>query len=139
MSLVLLVSCTEDVIKTGDPVPRISFVSLSRTEIVSFQDELGISIKYQDGNGDLGSWEADSLDIYVKDSRLGAFDRYHLPPLAPLGANVLIEGTFNLKLKTLFVLSSANSENASFEVFIKDRAGNHSNRIVTPSVKILKQ
>lgn len=124
-------------IKTGDPIPKISFVSLSQTEIVSFKDELDISINYQDGDGDLGSWEADSLDIYVKDSRLNAFDRYHLPPLAPAGANVRIEGTFSLKLKTLFVLGSANSENASFEIFVKDRAGNQSNRIITPSVKIL--
>jgi len=129
-------SCSEEINKLGDPVPKISFVSFSKSEIVSFKDELDITIKYQDGDGDLGNWEADSLDIYVKDSRLRAYDRYHLQPLAPKGVNVRIEGIFSLKLKTLFVLSSANTENASFEIYIRDRAGNKSNIVVTPSVII---
>lgn len=136
--LFLLSSCSDDIIKIGNPIPQISFVSLSKNEIISFKDELEIKIKYQDGDGDLGSFEADSLDIFVKDSRLKAFDTYHLPPLAPKNANVRIEGEFNLKLKTLFILSRANSEYAFFEIYVKDRAGHKSNTVVTPNVHIVR-
>ena len=136
--IVLLSSCSDEINKIGNPIPQISFVSLSKDEIISFNDELEIKIKYQDGDGDLGSFEADSLDIFVKDSRLKAFDTYYLPPLAPKNANVRIEGEINLKLKTLFILSSANSEYAFFEIFIKDRAGHKSNTIITPNVHIFR-
>ena len=88
--IVFLSSCSDEINKIGNPIPQISFVSLSKDEIISFNDELEIKIKYQDGDGDLGSFEADSLDILVKDSRLKAFDTYYLPPLAPKNANVRI-------------------------------------------------
>ena len=137
ISILFLIACSEEIVHNGDPKPQITFVSLSKQEVVSFKEELEIVVNYIDGDGDLGSPDADSLDIYVKDSRLKDFDRYHLKPLAPLSSNIRIQGQLNIKLKTLFVLSSLPMERANFEVYIKDRAGNKSNTIITPFVNII--
>lgn len=138
ISILLLFACSDEITQIGDPKPQITFISLSKQEVISFKEELEIAINYVDGDGDLGSPDADSLDIYVKDSRLKDFDRYHLKPLAPLNSNVRIQGQLNIKLKTLFVLSSLPNERTNFEVYIKDRAGNKSNIITTPFVNIIK-
>lgn len=136
--LMTLFSCKDEINYKGNPKPRIKFISLSSQQVREFIDSLTVRIKYEDGDGDLGSFDADTLDIAVRDGRLTNSDFYHLPPLAAKNANVMIEGEFDLKLKNLFLLGSGKSETTILEIKIRDRAKNWSNTITTPSIKITK-
>lgn len=136
--LLMLFSCENEISYIGNPKPRIMFVSLSSEQVTEFIDSLTVRISYEDGDGDLGSFDADTLDIAVRDGRLNKSDFYHLPPLAAQGANVMIKGEFELKLKNLFLLGSGKSETTMLEIKIRDRAKNWSNTITTPSIEIVK-
>lgn len=136
--LLTLFSCKDEINYKGNPKPRIKFVSISSEQVREFIDSLTVRISYEDGDGDLGSFDADTLDIAVRDDRLTNSDYYHLPPLATKGANVMIKGEFDLKLKNLFLLGSGKSETTILEIKIRDRAKNWSNTITTPSIEITK-
>jgi hypothetical protein len=96
-----------------------------------------ITLKYQDGDGDLGDISADSFSIYVRDIRLKKPDYFHIFPLSPIGHKISIEGLLNLKVKNIFLLSISPSETTKFEIKLKDRAKNWSNTIFTPNIEIL--
>jgi hypothetical protein len=130
-------SCKEELVSTGNPVPSIQFVSISSTKLKQFTDSLVITLKYQDGDGDLGDISADSFSIYVRDIRLKKPDYFHIFPLSPIGHKISIEGLLNLKVKNIFLLSISPSETTKFEIKLKDRAKNWSNTIFTPNIEIL--
>ena len=95
-------------------------------------------MKYKDGDGDLGDISADSFSIYVRDFRLSKPDYFHLIPLSPIGNKISIEGVLNLKIKNIFLLSSAPTEITKFEIKLKDRSKNWSNTIFTPNIEIIR-
>lgn len=136
-SVIGLISCKEELVSTGNPVPSIQFVSISSTKLKQFTDSLVITLKYQDGDGDLGDVSADSFSIYVRDIRLKKPDYFHIFPLSPIGHKINIEGVLNLKIKNIFLLSTSPSETTKFEIKLKDRAKNWSNTIFTPNIEIL--
>jgi hypothetical protein len=94
-------------------------------------------LKYKDGDGDLGDVSADTLSIYVRDSRLSKADYYHLFPLSPISNKLSIDGLLNMKMKNIFLLSTSPSETTKFEIKLKDRAKNWSNTIFTPNIEII--
>ena len=118
------------------PFPEIEFVSISETEVVEFENQLEVIISYSDFNGDLGTIDADDLTLRVKDSRLGDFDWYHVPPLTPNSEELEIEGVFSVQLNPLFLLGNGVEESTNFTFQLKDRAENWSNQITTPTVII---
>jgi hypothetical protein len=130
-------SCKEELVSTGNPVPSIQFVSISSTKLKQFTDSLVITLKYQDGDGDLGDISADSFSIYVRDIRLKKPDYFHIFPLSPIGHKISLEGILNLKIRNVFLLSTSPSETTKFEIKLKDRAKNWSNTIYTPNIEIL--
>lgn len=134
--MVWLCSCSETIIVPENEVPQISFKSLIPEIVTQFKDSLALTIGYKDGNGDLGDFEADSLSLFLKDSRIGSWDRYHIPPLAPLNSEISIQGSFRLKLKNVFLLTNAQSENLFYEIYVKDRKGNKSNVAISSSITI---
>jgi hypothetical protein len=79
-----------------------------------------------------------SFSISVRDFRLTKPDYLHLIPLSPIGNKISIEGVLNLKIKNIFLLSSAPSEITKFEIKIKDRSKNWSNTIFTPNIEIIR-
>lgn len=129
-------SCKDDLIKTGDPQPKIQFVSINPNSVIQFQDSVVITISYEDGDGDLGDYSADSLSISVRDTRLLKSDFYHLQPLAPMDANVKIKGQLDIKLKNLFLLGQGKTEQTQFEIKLKDRKQHWSNTVITSSIVI---
>jgi len=138
MGIVFFNSCTKyEEVKESEK-PSITYTTITPMNIAEFKDSVQITIKYKDGNGDLGDENPDELNIYVKDNRLDKPDYYHLHALAPPGKNIAIDGTLNIKLKNTFLIGSGNSETTSYEVKIKDRAGNWSNSITTEMVTISK-
>lgn len=130
--------CTKYVEVTESDKPSITYTAVRPINVKEFKDSVVISIKYKDGNGDLGDENPDELNIYVKDNRLDKADFYHLHSLAPPNTNLAIEGTLNIRLKNTFLIGSGNSESTSYEVKIRDRAGNWSNSITTEFITIVR-
>lgn len=130
-------SCKEKLVATGDPKPNIQFISISSTKLKQFTDSLVVTLKYKDGDGDLGDISADTLSIYVRDSRLIKPDYYHLLPLSPINNKLSIEGILNIKIKNIFLLTASPLETTKFEIKLKDRAKNWSNTVFTPNIEII--
>jgi len=120
------------------PEPQIAFVSLDPMEVENFKNSVTLTISYKDMNGDLGYENPDVYALSVKDSRLDLEDWYHVPPLAPPGYELQIQGNLQIVLNSMFILGNGDQELASLTVKIKDRAGNWSNVINTPSIVIKK-
>ena len=135
--LLFMNSCKEKLVTTGDPKPNIQFLSISKTKLKQFTDSLVVSLKYKDGDGDLGDISADTLSIYVRDSRLSKPDYYHLLPLSPIDNKLSIEGVLNIKIKNIFLLTASPIETTKFEIKLKDRAKNWSNTVFTPNIEII--
>ncbi len=138
LSVMTFFSCQEEVVSTENPVPNIQFISVSSNKLKQFSDSLVVTLKYKDGDGDLGDISADSFSIYVRDFRLSKPDYFHLIPLSPIGNKISIEGVLNLKIKNIFLLSSAPTEITKFEIKLKDRSKNWSNTIFTPNIEIIR-
>jgi hypothetical protein len=136
LTLVLVYGCKKE--EKYDIVPEIEFLSLTPSSSPEFSQNVILTIKYKDGDGDIGTEDPDIYSLYVKDSRLPQADEYHIQPLSPPESTIQIEGELNIKLAGLFVLGSNTSEKASFKVKLKDRAGNFSNEITTSNITITK-
>lgn len=118
--------------------PSITYERVLPASPKEFSDSIRIIIKYKDGDGDLGSEDPDDLNIYVKDNRLDNPDYYHLHALAPPNSNIAIEGELVIRLKNTFLIGSGASEKTSYEVKLRDQAGNWSNSIVTDFITITR-
>lgn len=116
--------------------PLIKMLGVSSTSILQFKDSLTITIEFNDGDGDIGETDPDKNDIMVKDSRLSKPDFYFVKPLAPPGSGIRLTGTIPIQLKNTFLLGTGNSETVTFEVRLRDRAGNWSNIVSTPTITI---
>jgi hypothetical protein len=127
--------------------PRIEFVFLEPSEIKALTGSFDIEIKYQDGDGNLGSDNPDDKNFFVIDNRTNLPDSvrtfsYSLPDLSSNARNPSIQGT--IKVKVPLALSSSffypyplpAEEITDFSVYLMDRSGNKSNVIVTSRVKI---
>ena len=127
----------EDIVETG-PEPQIAFVSLDPLVVENFKNSVTLTISYKDINGDLGFENPDVYSLSVKDGRLDEADMYHVPPLAPPGYEIPIQGNLQIVLNSMFILGNGETEYASLTVKIRDRAGHWSNAINTPSIVIKK-
>lgn len=117
-------------------VPEITLIEMSPDTVTQFTDSIDIVLEYKDGDGDLGFPDADSLSLYVKDDRLPDADLYFIRPLAPLDANVAIQGIIEIKLKNTFLLGNGADEFTRFTIKIKDRAGHWSNEVYSQQLVI---
>ena len=118
-------------------VPQIEFISINKTAIQQLGDSLVFTISYLDGNGDIGFENADSAALFVTDTRFPLTHPYHLPPFTPAGTELAVQGALNIVLENIILKNSAaNSETATFKIYLKDRAGNSSNEITSPEVTI---
>ena len=133
----LFLGCKKEDIREDMDIPFISIKSVSPTIIQEFSQNVLLEIAYEDGNGDLGFQNPDSLSLSVQDSRLNYPDMYHIPPLAPIGENIYIKGTFNISLNSTFLIGgSGGSEKLYYTVKIKDRAENWSNVVNSEEITI---
>jgi hypothetical protein len=133
-----VLSCTKEVDNGLSDIPNIEILNVAPTVIQEFDGNVIVTLQYTDGNGDLGYIEADSFALEVKDARLSQADFYYVPPLAPVGHDLSIQGELDVKLNGTFILGNGNEEKTSFTLRIKDRAGNWSNLVTTPEITIIK-
>ena len=118
--------------------PEISLLSVSTQSVVQFTDRVSLRFAYKDGDGDLGQVDPDDYTLWVKDARLNTADGYHIPPLAPEGEAVPIQGELTMELNALFLLGNSTQEETTYTVYLTDRAGNSSNTFVTGAIIILQ-
>lgn len=146
--IVLLSACERTTITNIDnnptdpisDIPSIELESVSATTVQEFKDSLVFSIKYIDGNGDLGSTNPDEHSIELVDNRdLSLIFTYHLSPRAPAGTDIIVKGTIDIVLNNTILLdANNNSETTTFSIRIKDEAGNWSNSVTTETIIITK-
>lgn len=132
---VVLFSCKKEEEKPAAPI--IEFKSISGTEVEQFNNNLIMTISYEDYQGDLGNADPDVLTLRVKDARLSDFDWYHVPPMTPDNQELHIKGNYAIELDPLFLMGNGTQEQTTFSIEIRDRAGNWSNAVKTPNVLIV--
>lgn len=134
MVLVACVSCKKD---TDDPAPPvIEYNSISATSVTEFTNTVRITFSYEDYQGDLGEQDPDRFSLRIKDDRLDDFDWYHIPPMTPDMEELHIKGKYTVEINPLFLLGNGGSETTRLTLRLRDRAGNWSNTIVTPTITI---
>jgi hypothetical protein len=118
-------------------IPAIEFESFSSNVVQAAEDSLVIQISYKDGDGDLGENNGEVKNCFVKDLRNEVVYQFRIPQLAPTGENIAIQGTFEVVLDRVPLIDpNQNTESVNFEVYVRDRSGNESNRITTPAVQV---
>lgn len=117
--------------------PFIEFKSVNKTTVQQFTDSLVFIIFFQDGDGDIGFEDADSIALNLVDNRVPLTHSYHLPPFAPTGADLSVQGSLNVVLQnTILIDQNSSSETATFTLQLRDRAGNWSNEVSSPTITI---
>jgi hypothetical protein len=134
--LLAFVSCNKD--SAVSSVPIIKFLDVNSTTIKEFKDSLVIRFEYTDADGDIGEDNPDKNDLFIKDRRLANADYYFVKPLSPPGSEIKITGIISVQIKNTFLLGTGNSELTQFDIKLRDKAGNWSNSINTPNIKITK-
>lgn len=160
LGLLLLLSITACINPPNYPdTPVITYEQVNKTAI--FQgtpnnptDTLAIVFSFTDGDGDL-SFE-DSTDIFVADSRFPQdLSPYRIPLIPSDGTGNGIRGELTLRIINEFNICclqgvapnriacprppnvNIDTDTFSYEIFIRDRAGNVSNKIRTETLTIL--
>jgi len=138
-------ACNKD--EELSPVPSILLQALEPREVkAASQDTVFLQFRFTDGDGDLGvDRTTGRYDIYLKDRRNDDTLFYTLPDIpdetrdAVTGA---LKGTATVLIQTAFLLPrdslhAVTGDTLSYEFWIEDRAGNQSNKVITPEIFLL--
>lgn len=139
LSLFLYSGCEEETVLHYPVEPEIELVGISHDTIKQYQDVLIITIRYKDGDGDIGFEDPDEYALFVRDIRLEEFDGFYVGPLAPPEANVPIQGELNIEFPSLFLFGNGDLELTRFEIKMIDRAGHESNLLESEMVAITRE
>jgi len=140
LMLVIISSCSknENLLPLAI-VPHVQIESISKDTIIQFKEQLKLTIKYEDGDGDLGNKDTDINSLFIKDSRLEFADEYYIAPLSPEGSQISITGNLDITLSSAFILGNGEYEQTYFDVWMVDRVGNKSNVVRTKDIIIKKE
>jgi hypothetical protein len=130
-------ACKKDEVKF-EAVPSIEFTSITPASAQQYSDAVTITIKYKDGDGDLGENNSGAENCFITDNRIGIVYKYRIQQLAPDNANIAIQGTLNIPLGGQIITDSSNAQTVNYSLYITDRAGNRSNSVTTSVITIVK-
>lgn len=135
-------------------VPEIRFVSFSKAEMdqgLINDDSVIMTIYFQDGDGDIG-FEDNNRDITLIDNRTGdVYEQFKLPVVPIEGTGNGISGEIRIVVFNQCCVYPAStnippceenppaefsSNDLSFDITLKDRAGNESNTITTSTITL---
>lgn len=154
ISYIFLLSVTVSCINAPDypDEPLIEYIGISKNTLDQSNfntDSLFLKFSFTDGNGDLGHNPNDTArNIYIRDLRTGLIqDRFKSPFIPEEGIGNGITGNIELLLYTTCcrypgnimpceVVEDIPFDTVVFEVSIRDRAGNFSNKIQTEPIII---
>ena len=125
--------------KEDDPEtfnPILEFVSVTPSNAKEFIDSLVFTVRYKDGNGDLGENNPDVKNLFLVDNRIGITHEYRISQLAPSGSSIATEGDLNVVLQNIVITDSSTQQNATFSIYVKDRAGNVSNTVTSGTIVV---
>ena len=133
----ILGACKKDPeVDLTDPVPVILDVAVSTTSVVEYQDEIVFEVSYRDGDGDLGENEPNAANLYLIDNRIAVTETYRIQELAPDGAVIPITGTLRVVLPSTGITDGSSSQTVTYTIYLRDRAGNESNRFTTDAITV---
>lgn len=141
-----LFSCGKNDDKPNEPtpsepvsvIPYIELKEVSPLTVKAFEEEIVFTIFYKDGDGDIGTKEADINSLFIEDSRGDIKLGYHIQPLAPKDAEIAIQGHLNIVLNnTILFGDGSEPETVVFSVYLFDRAGNQSNIVESPEITVV--
>ncbi|MCH8331785.1 MAG: hypothetical protein IH946_10490 [Bacteroidetes bacterium] len=124
---------------TLSDTPSITLNNVTPIIVTQFEDEITFTISYEDGNGDLGHENADSMTIWLIDNRNTdeLIQKFHLAPITPAGQEIAVRGVLNINLDHTAILDNNNTqETTTYTIKIKDRAGNWSNEVTSGTITI---
>jgi hypothetical protein len=134
--------------------PKIEFLRLSKStfnavrgaNVPTPEDSILVTIKFEDGDGDLGTEDKKDYTLAYTDPRYPIGDgnptTFTINTFPQNGVGKAISGEITAKIKGLCcTLGCDNTEQpptelVPFKLFIKDRAGHKSNEIVLPLITI---
>ena len=79
---------------------------------------------------------ADAHNLFLTDNRVGVTYEYRIQELAPSGSSLIIRGNLDVVLNTTAITNGSNSQNVTYSIYVKDRAGNQSNTVTTSDITI---
>ena len=120
-------------------IPQLTFQNLNPTSIIEFDGPITFSIIYKDGDGDLGENNPNINNLFLKDQRNNIIYEYRIQELSPNGANIAITGSIDIVLNTTSITDESNEQEAIFDIYVIDRAGNQSNTISSDPLTIYKK
>lgn len=135
--VVTFISCKKEIVDVPSQ-PYIEFVDIFPKEINQYTNEILITIKYRDGDGDLGDNNPDVKNVFIKDLRNELVYSFRLKQLAPNDTRIAITGKITINIGTTELVSNADQEYANFGLFVTDRAGNASNIVISESILVKK-
>lgn len=136
--LLLFASCKKDKIDLKDPVPSILSVTVSPQSVVEYEDSIIFTVEYRDGDGDLGENSSTAHNLFLVDNRINVTEEFRIRELAPSGAEIPITGTLKVVLRNTGITDGSNSQTFDYTIYLRDRAGNESEHVVTPQVTVVK-
>ena len=135
--ILFLYSCKKETIEF-DPIPKIEFIGISPIVANQYSDSVMVTIKYNDGDGDLGENAIGVKNCFVTDNRIGITYQYRIRQLAPDDTAIPIEDNLNIQLGGQGITDNSNQQSVSYTIFVTDRAGHQSNSITTSAITIRK-
>ena len=119
--------------------PSIAFVSATPTSAKEYKDIITFVVSYKDHDGDLGENDPNVTNVFVTDKRNGVKYEFRVKQLAPdKTTSIAIAGNLDIELPATDITDGSSSQSATFEIYLKDRAGNVSNTITSTAVQIVK-
>jgi hypothetical protein len=134
--MIILFSCNKED-EAESTAPLLTFESITPSTATELSDEVNITIKYYDSDGDLGENNESVKNLFVLDTRNNVEYSFRVQQLAPSNASISIEGSLSINLGTLVITNGSSSESAIFTLYMKDRAGNKSNTISTSAITVV--
>lgn len=138
----LLLSCGKtDSPKNGKNPPSISYGGISGNVLKAGANEyINVNFNFSDRDGDLGNTTSSgNFDIYTIDKRDTALNNYYFPNGISkyIDPTQGVSGSCTLRIEASFLLLRPNRQTGDtvrLELYIKDKAGNESNRITLPEI-----
>jgi hypothetical protein len=120
----------------GTPMRGI-YADASFTQKVSDSNDMLIASTWDRLLIQQGENETEIPNAFVKDLRNNLLYSFRIRQLAP-EASIAIQGNLSIVIPQVgLVNSNSSSETATFEVYVKDRAGLESNKITTSAVSVI--
>lgn len=117
-----------------DEPPHIEMVSVEPKQVISYQDSILFKFSYFDANGDLGTANPDQKNLFIEDSRIDVRYKYRIPLLIEEERKMAIEGEMSVAIPKTFVIGEGDSEAIIYSLWVVDRKGNESNKLVYDTV-----